>query len=191
MDQRTQTSKSLLISGALILGMLATRSDHFGSAISLPDASLAVFFMAGLYFRKLWLFLGLCTLAAASDYWAIEHRGVSSFCVTAAYGFLLPTYYVMWWAGQRAATLPLSGWQSGLTLLALTVVATSAAFFISSGSFYLLAPYFSSTSIAEFAQRTAAYYPRYTGYTLGYLVLGLAVYFGLNGFAQQENKRHA
>ena len=160
-------------------------------SVGLSATSLAVFFMAGLYFRQLRLFLGLCALAAASDYWAIEHRGVSSFCVTAAYGFLLPTYYVMWWAGQRTATLPALGWQSGLTLLTLLVVATSAAFFISSGSFYLLAPYFSDRSLMEFAERTAAYYPRYTGYTLGYLALGLAVHYCLANNPKQDVQNHA
>lgn len=161
----------------LALTMLATRSDHFGSAISLPDASLAVFFMAGLYSRRLLVFLAFCGLAAFSDYWAIEHRGVSSFCVTPGYGFLLPTYYVMWWAGRHTGKLFFGKIADWLSLAGLLLLACSTAFMISSGSFYLLAPYFPDHTLAEFAHRVVLYYPRYVGYAMGYLVLGLALHY--------------
>ena len=175
--------KDGFILAALALLMFATRSDHFGSAISLPDASLAVFFLAGYFLnhlsRRLAAFVGLCALAAATDYWAIAHRGVSDFCVTGAYGFLLPAYYLAWWAGERAPDRPLRHRSAVLTFLALALLATSGAFLISSGSFYLLAPYFSDRSLVEFGQRIALYFPRYLGVTLGYLALAMALHTGL------------
>lgn len=168
--------KTLLISAALVLLMLATRSDHFGSAISLPDASLAVFLLAGFYLRRLPYFVLFCVLAVASDYWAIQVRGVSSFCVTAAYGFLLPTYFCLWWAGFWGSKQELNGAGAWLKLAAATLAAISLAFVISSGSFYLFSGYF-QPSWAEAVQRVALYYPRYLVTPLCYL--GLAVLFQL------------
>ena len=62
---------------ALIALMVLTRFEHFGSALHLPDASLAVFFFAGLY-RKKALLLFLLALAALIDMAAIQN-GTSSY----------------------------------------------------------------------------------------------------------------
>ncbi|WP_461482714.1 hypothetical protein [Porticoccus sp.] len=172
----TTTVKTLLISAALVLLMLVTRSKHFGSAISLPDASLAVFLLAGFHLRRLPYFLLFCVLAVASDYWAIQVRGVSSFCVTSAYGFLLPTYFCLWWAGVWGSKQALHSPRAWLQFGALILAAITLAFVISSGSFYLFAGYF-QPSWAEAAQRVALYYPRYLVTPLCYL--GLAALFQL------------
>jgi hypothetical protein len=159
----------------LIFLMLATRADHFGSAINLPDGSLAVFFMAGFLLASRWAFPMLCVLAAAIDHWMIEYNGVSAFCVTPAYGFLLPTYFAMWWSGAYCGRLDLTGAASWLRLAGVTVLAIGTAHLISSGSFYLFAPYFADHSLAEFSQRTALYFPRYFVVTSGYLAVLLTV----------------
>ena len=86
----------------LIALMVLTRFHHFGDVLHLPDASLAVFFFAGFY-RKKAFFGFLLVLAALIDYLAIEN-GTSSWCVTPAYVFLIPTYAVMWFAGRYCST---------------------------------------------------------------------------------------
>ncbi|MCK9504346.1 MAG: hypothetical protein M0Q95_09195 [Porticoccaceae bacterium] len=159
----------------LVLLMQATRADHFGSAVNLPDASLAVFFMAGFLLRSRWIFPALCVQAAAIDYWMIQYNGVSAFCVTPAYGFLLPTYFVMWWTGARASRLDLYRFSQWLGLAGMATLSITAAHLISSGSFYLLAPYFTEHSLAEFSRRTALYFPRYFVVTAGYLTVLLTV----------------
>ena len=78
---------------SLIALMVATRFHHFGDVLHLPDASLAVFFFAGFYPKKMF-FAFLLALAALIDYLAIEN-GTSGWCVTPAYVFLIPTYAVM------------------------------------------------------------------------------------------------
>lgn len=168
--------KTLLTAIALVVLMLGTRSDHFGSAISLPDASLAVFFLAGFYLRRLPYFLMFCVLAVLSDYWAIQVRGVSSFCVTAAYGFLLPTYFSLWWAGSWGSKLALNGAGAWIKLAVATLAPISLAFAFSSGSFYLFSGYF-EPNWSEAAQRVALYFPRYLLTPLCYL--GLAALFHL------------
>jgi hypothetical protein len=78
---------------ALVLLMAATRYNHFGSSLALPDASYAVFFLAGLFLGRVRGGLAILALllveAALVDYYAINFQGISSWCVTSAYGFLM------------------------------------------------------------------------------------------------------
>jgi hypothetical protein len=45
-------NKTFGIAAALVLLMAATRYNHFGSAMALPDASYAVFFLGGLFLGR-------------------------------------------------------------------------------------------------------------------------------------------
>jgi hypothetical protein len=75
----------------LVALMALTRVHHFGDAFSLPDASLAVFFLAGMSVSS-FSFLGFLLLeAGVIDYVAITQFNVNDFCVSAAYVFLIPT----------------------------------------------------------------------------------------------------
>ena len=58
MNLKTNLNNQLL-SFALMGVMALTRFDHFGSTFALPDASLAVFFFAGLSVISPW-FLAIC-----------------------------------------------------------------------------------------------------------------------------------
>ena len=91
---------ALAIGLTLALLMAATRSHHFAATLHLPDASWAVFFLAGFYLRPLWMFPALIALAGVSDYVAIAGFGVNDFCASPAYGFLLPAYGALWLAGR-------------------------------------------------------------------------------------------
>ena len=91
---------ALAIGLTLALLMAATRSHHFAATLHLPDASWAAFFLAGFYLRPVWVFPALITLAGVSDYVAIAGFGVSDFCASPAYGFLLPAYGALWLAGR-------------------------------------------------------------------------------------------
>ncbi|SCN46613.1 hypothetical protein BAZMOX_39362_0 [methanotrophic endosymbiont of Bathymodiolus azoricus (Menez Gwen)] len=79
-----QNAKYLTIF-ALAMLMALTRSDHFGSAITLPDASLAVFYLAGIFTGGLASFAVLLTEAALLDYVAISQFQVSDYCISPAY----------------------------------------------------------------------------------------------------------
>jgi hypothetical protein len=153
----------------LIAAMALTRFHHFGSALSLPDASLAVFFFAGFYPRRA-LFFMLFAEAILIDYLEITH-GTSSFCISPAYVFLLPAYGVMWGAGRWTAPLGCNAHAllvSGLTLSA----ATSAAFLISNGSFYAFSGRFAELSWSGYADGIQQYYPSYLTFTLIYAGCG-------------------
>lgn len=169
----------LIIAALLALAMAATRFHHFGSAISLPDASLAIFFLAGFYLRSPLVFAGFLAEAALIDYVAITHGGVSDWCVSPAYVFLLPTYASLWFAGRWVAARQPQTWRTLAPLFAALAVGVTVAFLISNGSFYLLSGRFPDLNWAQYAARVAKYFPPYALNTFLYVLFAAAVHIAL------------
>mgnify|MGYP001616551646 CR=1 FL=1 len=164
-------SKTPLVIAALLgLVMAATRFHHFGSAISLPDASLAIFFLAGFYLRSPLVLAGFLAEAALIDYVAITYGGVSDWCVSPAYFFLIPTYASLWFAGRWVAARQRQTWHTLTLLFAALAVGVTVAFLISNGSFYLLSGRFPELSWAQYAARVAKYFPPYALSTFLYVL---------------------
>lgn len=172
---------------ALMVLMLVTRFDHFGSAFSLPDASMAVFFLAGLWFGGRYLFAALLVEAGLIDYLAITQFGVSDFCISPAYGFLLPTYLAMWLGGRYSAQFTVSSLFSVAKLFLVMVISTSVAYLISNASFYLLSDVFPTASWSQFAQGFSRYYLSYLGSTLLYGMIIVAVVSVVKSFVYDKN----
>ncbi|MEQ1558627.1 MAG: hypothetical protein ABL933_06750 [Methyloglobulus sp.] len=160
---------------ALMAVMALTRLDHFGSAISLPDASLAVFFLAGMGLSGLWLFALLLLEAGIIDFVAISQFSVSDFCISPAYGFLIPTYAVMWFAGRYAKAFAALHIIDAVKTVGLAVIATTGAFVISNGSFYLMSGRFGELSLTQYFNQLAQYLPPYLSSALIYIVIGLVI----------------
>jgi len=171
--------RHILIGLSLMALMAATRMHHFGSALHLPDASLAVFLLAGFFIAGPLLFVGLLLEAAALDYVAITHLGVSDWCVTPAYWFLIPTYAVLWFAGRYYARIHQRSLRGLGVFAGLSVAALSVAFFISNGAFYWFSGRYPDTGMAEYAARVAQYYPQYLSGGLLYLGCAVALYAAL------------
>ena len=157
----------------LIALMVLTRFHHFGDVLYLPDASLAVFFFAGFY-RKKAFFGFLLALAALIDFVAIEN-GSSSWCVSPTYVFLIPTYAVMWLAGRYCSTFKAMKIAELAKSAGLLMLATSAAFAISNGSFYLFSGRYADLSWGQYFSQVAQYYLPYVSSALLYAVLGYAI----------------
>lgn len=182
MTASLESRYQILIGLALAATMAATRGQQFAPlGQHLPDATLAVFFLAGFYLRPAWAFPALFGVAAAMDIIAVGWGGVSSYCLTPAYGFLIPAYGAIWGAGrwyagrheEAARTLPvLAG-----TLLAGGLVAELLA----SGGFYLFSGRFETLSLAELVVRLATYLPQ--------TLFGLVAYVGAAGIIHLVAKR--
>ncbi len=157
----------------LIAAMVLTRFHHFGDLLHLPDASLTVFFFAGFY-RKKALFVFLLIMAGLIDYIAIAN-GTSSWCVSPAYVFLIPTYAVMWFAGRYCSAFKSLQRTDFFMQFGVVTLATSAAFAISNGSFYLFSGRYTDLSWGQYFARVAQYYPPYVSSALLYVVLGYGV----------------
>ena len=177
-------TKQLGIFAVLVLLMAVTRGSHFGSSSYLPDATLAVFLLAGFFLARLsWVALlafGLLLLEAGGiDYYAINVAGVSDWCVTPAYWFLIPTYASMWLGGRWFAARQQNSWRHLALFGGVSVLATMFAFLISNGSFYLLSGRYSEMGVAEYAGSMAQYFLPYMTGSLIYLALAALLYIVL------------
>ena len=160
----------------LILAMAVTRFNHFGSAISLPDASWAVFFLGGLYLVRyprtaLAVFTVLLLQAGLMDSYVTTVQGVSDWCMTPAYWFLIPTYGSLWFVGRWFAlnhSLGSKGW-GWLTLSAW--LANSFAFFLSNASFYLVSGRVNEMTATEYVSRVSEYYVSYVSMSMLYIAI--------------------
>ena len=182
LDSRTR----ILIGLALAALMAATRGQAFAPiGQHLPDASLAVFFLAGFYLvgrgagQALGVFAALFALATAIDLMAIGWGGVSGYCMTPAYWMLVPAYGAAfgigrWYAGRHqdsAATLPL--------LVAALLVAGLAAELFASGGFYLFSGRFESLSAEGLGHALTDYLPGTLGALFLYVGLAAAAHLSL------------
>jgi hypothetical protein len=152
-------SNQTLIGVLLAALVIVTRGHHFAAINHLPSATLAVFFLAGVYLRQVWVFPALLALCAGLDYAAITWGGVSSFCVTTAYGFLLPAYGVLWLAGRWFAKRYSFSWSTLLPLTGSLTVAAAISELFSSGGFYFFGGRYTQPSLTEFGTRLVKYFP--------------------------------
>jgi hypothetical protein len=173
--QTFTTPKQIVMIPLLAVTMLATRFFHFGSEVNPPDASLAVFFLTGFYLRPLLFFPLFLVEAGLIDYATIS-GGVSDWCVSPAYLFLIPTYASLWLSGRWYAHRHTTAWRTMMPLTAALCAGTSVAFLISNSSFYLLSGYFDAMSPGEYVRQVAHYYPSYVAITVFYVALAGGLY---------------
>jgi hypothetical protein len=161
---------------ALTAVLAATRVGHFGGIAMPPDATLAVFFLLGLWLTSpRWLALALLS-AAAVDALAIA-RGASSYCITPAYPLLVPTYAALWGAGcvTRVYARLLSVQLRGLALTAALFCGVTVAFVVSNAGFYTLSGYFQVMPAADYARAVSQYFVPYLETAVVYVVIAIAV----------------
>lgn len=161
----------------LVILMVATRSG-LASNLHLQDASWAIFFIAGFYLsdRWRWAFPALMATAVAIDWAAIRYYGVSNYCVTVAYGFLVPAYAALWLGGswvRRHASLDGAGL---LALGASALIAASACFLLSDGSFYWLGSRVAAPTLAGWTANLAAWYWPFVRTCLAYVAMAALIH---------------
>ncbi|HET9031555.1 MAG TPA: hypothetical protein VFN25_01485 [Dokdonella sp.] len=163
----------------LALVMAGTRINHFSA---LPDASWAVFFLAGFYLRgsMRWAFPALMALAVGIDVLVISSQGLSfwsHYCVSAAYWFLIAAYAAMWFGGSLLRAHMKGQGLRTLGLLGLSLVAAaSVCFVISNGSFYWLSDSVVSPSMSGWMQNMADWYVPYLRTSAMYVCIAVAAH---------------
>jgi hypothetical protein len=184
-------TRSIAIFISLAALMAATRFNHFGSAVSLPDASYAVFFLCGLYLARFTrasavAFIVLLLEAGLIDYYATSIQGTSDWCMTPAYWFLIPTYGSLWFVGRWFALRhTMEG--KGLVGLALAAwAASSFAFVFSNATFYLFSERYADMSAVEYASRVAQYYVSYVSVALLYIACAVAIHMAVDILGKQR-----
>ena len=153
----------------LALVMFVTRMGHFGEYGGPPDASWAVFFLAGLWLRSPQLFPAFFALAWVADLAAFA-LGTPNLCYSPAYLFLIPAYGALWAAGMWVAR------RTDLTVARTIVavpVAALVAFSVANLGMYLLAPPAAPIGLMGFAAQVAGWFPGYLLTMSVYVTLGL------------------
>lgn len=133
--------------------MIGTRFHHFGDMLHLPDASMALFFLGGIYLRKHLAFVGFVVLSVLVDWYSVSYAGVSDFCITVAYSFMPLAYAVLWYGGRLLAPRYDGSLRSyGLVFLGIVVCAT-LSYAVSNGAFYWLGGRYPNPHMAEYLAR--------------------------------------
>ena len=162
------SSKHIAIAAAIAFFMLLTRGSHVLTHVALPDASLALLLIGGLYLRKAAWLAFFVVLATAIDFSAAAIDSLQAFCLTVGYWGMLPTYAAMWFAGVW-----LGKQSNGLDAVKFSLAALAAtftAFVISTQTYYLFSGRFPNHGLVETMQFGWNYLPSYLGYTAIYLV---------------------
>jgi len=173
----TLTRNQQLIIGALLLLMLVITRSHLINHIY--DASWAIFFMVGFYFRgsltasgtslTRYSFPLFWLVAFATDLLVIESKGGESYCFTASYPFLIPAYASLWMAGRWFANHYSENLRGLLYFVGAAVVGITVCDIISSGGFYWFSGRFTDENMTEFVSRIATYLPLFMKTTMMYL----------------------
>jgi len=161
---RTQTFIGL----GLMAFMLATRFHHFGDALHLPDASWAIFFLAGFYLSPAWL-AALLLQAVAVDAAAVGWMGVPDYCITPAYAALQVAHVVLWRGGRWLRNHYREDLAGLRHLAAAGLMAVGLAYFIANASFYWLGGRVAEPGMGEFLSQLLHYLPSYLGINALYL----------------------
>lgn len=163
----------LKVFAALLVLLAATRIGHFGSVVSLPDASLAVFLLGGAWLGGGRLngwgcFATLIATAFAIDVGLAQTATEAGWCLTPAYGGLVVAYLAVWGLGRWLGRAELSAPRlAGFGLAAVTV-----HFLVSNLSFWAASGYFGDLGLIEYLNRVAQYFAGYLASTALYLTLG-------------------
>ncbi|GHF77817.1 hypothetical protein [Thalassotalea marina] len=169
----------LAIGSLLLVLMLMTRGNHFMSSVNLPSASIAVFFLAGLYLSRISAFWFFYITSIVIDLSVSYSKGDFGSCITNTYPLLAFSYGAVFYAGRLLSVSVATGLSTTLALKTLLVlfIGTSVAFVISNGSYYWFSGNYVEPNWQEYTERFAKYYPSYILRPLYYVVPALLIHW--------------
>jgi len=162
----------LFIVAAIAFFMLLTRGSHTLTPFSLPDASLTLFLLGGLFLRRAGWFAAFFILATVIDFGAAALDPAQGFCLTNGYWGLIPSYGVMWlgglYLGKQQDTFATKNIGTfGLVSLLTTFI----AFVISTQTYYLFSGRFPAQGLIESMKHGWEYLPSWMGFAVMYFAI--------------------
>jgi hypothetical protein len=159
----------------LVALVLVTRTNYSSAVIDTPDISLAAFFIAGVWIPSALAFGLLFLVAALADQLSFM-AGVSDWCFTPAYVFLVPTYASLWYAGYLCRKTDFFRIAGALKVAVYFVLAVVVAYLISSYSFYFFSGRLTPTTAVQYTQALAKYFWHpYFSWAAAYTVLAFGI----------------
>ena len=159
---------------SLAIVMFLTRGSHITTLYALPDASLALFLIGGIYLRQVRFFIALFLVGLFIDFGAAALDPKLGFCLTKGYWGLIPTYAVLWVCGfylnKRERLQKLS------VFIPIVSIAIVLAFIISTQTYYLFSERFGNPNLLKSIFHGWEYFPQY--------FMASFCYIGLFWFAQ-------
>ena len=170
-------SKQTIIAIVIAFFMLLTRGSHTLTPFSLPDASVVLFLLGGLYLRRAAWFVAFFVLATIIDFGAAALDPIQGFCLTNGYWGLIPAYGVMWLGGQYLSRLAKQKdvFATSLNAMAsyalVSMLTTLLAFVISTQTYYLFSGRFPAQGVLESLKHGWEYLPSWMGFSAMYFAI--------------------
>lgn len=192
-ELKTSLLYFLGIISLLSLLMIATRGNHFSTLNNLPSASTAVFFLAGMYLRNVKSFWFFYILSITIDLTSSYFRGSFGDCLTTAYPALAFSYGVMFAIG-RYARPDWTQQNAGITFFEIALLllgASSIAFFISNGSYYVFSGHFTDLSWVEYSTRVSKYFFNSVSNPIFYAASAILIDWAVSRLFRNEPERQS
>jgi hypothetical protein len=151
--------KTSLLLLSLFLSMILTRGSHVTTLYNLPDASLAVFLIGGIYLKNIRFFIMFFLTALFIDFGVATLDPKLGFCLTNGYWGLIPSYAALWISGYFLNRHNLI--QKLSIFMPIVSVAIILSFIISTQSYYIFSGRFGSPSLTESILHGWEYLPQY------------------------------
>ena len=165
-------SKQMIIALVIAFFMLLTRGSHTLTPFSLPDASVVLFLLGGLYLRRAAWFVAFFALGTIIDFGAAALDPIQGFCLTNGYWGLIPAYGVMWLGGLHLAKTTNNFATKNLVAYSLACAFTSfVAFVISTQTYYLFSGRFPAQGVIESLKHGWEYLPNWMGFSALYFAI--------------------
>ncbi len=151
--------KTSLLLLSLFLSMILTRGSHVTTLYNLPDASLAVFLIGGIYLKNIRFFIMFFLTVLFIDFGVATLDPKLGFCLTNGYWGLIPSYATLWISGFFLNRHNLI--QKLSIFMPIVSVAIILSFIISTQSYYIFSGRFGSPSLMESILHGWDYMPQY------------------------------
>jgi hypothetical protein len=161
--------RNIGIAAAIAFFMLLTRGSHVLTTVALPDASLALFLLGGLYLRRWGWFAAFFVLGTLIDFGAAAVDPAQGFCLTNGYWGLIPAYAVMWLGGRWLAKQDNAF--AAIPYAVVSLFTTVLAFVISTQTYYLFSDRFPNNGVGETILYGWNYLPTYAGFAAMYFAM--------------------
>lgn len=180
-DVLPMNRRNLILFIGLLALMALTRTEYPGFTVIIPDASWAVFLLAGFFLRQARYFVVLAMAAWGLDIYAFRHDLAAAHCFTPGYAALVVTWMALWFGGQLVSR---DNSRAPLWLTLVSLPAVLVAFVISNLGYYLFSTYGETIGLAQYSLAVLKYLPLFLATTAAYTGLLSALVAGLDRLQQ-------